>query len=256
MKTILITGAGTGIGKATAQLLSKDVNTRLLLIGRSIETLNETLNSIENKEQHIAQSVDISDSSALESFLASPTAALSEHPLESVFANAGIGGPNEFGPEDRWQQIIDINLTGAYNTCMTAYPWLHKSPADVKNIILTSSCLARFGVPGQTAYVASKTALTGLVRSLATQWSREGILVNAIAPGWVETSMAKNSIQAIADLEGISYEEMHKIQSEILPTGRMSEPYEIAELVKFLFSGLQKSIVGQTIDINNGSWMG
>ena len=60
----------------------------------------------------------------------------------------------------------------------------------------------------------------------------------------------------MADAEGMSYEEMHKIQSNILPTGRMSEPVEIAQLIKFLFSGLQRSIVGQTIDINNGSWMG
>lgn len=256
MKTILITGAGTGIGKATAQLLSKDPNTRLLLIGRSLNNLLETLASTENNSQHVAHSVDISDAEALKNFLASPKANLTEHPLESVFANAGIGGPNEFGPDDRWQQIIDINLTGAYNTCMSSYPWLTKSNADVKNVVLTSSCLARFGVPGQTAYVASKTALTGLVRSLATTWSREGILINAIAPGWVETSMAKNSIQAMAEFEGITYKEMHKIQSSILPTGRMSQPIEIAQLVKFLFSGLQKSIVGQTIDINNGSWMG
>ena len=139
---------------------------------------------------------------------------------------------------------------------MACYPWLQKSSSFTKHVVLTSSCLARFGVPGQTAYVTSKTALTGLVRSLASTWSKEGILVNAIAPGWVETTMAQNSIQALADSEGISYEEMHKIQSDILPTGRMSEPIEIAQLIQFLFSGLQRSIVGQTIDINNGSWMG
>lgn len=256
MKTILITGAGSGIGRATSVLLSEDPNTRLLLIGRSIESLNETLALTKNSNNHLTTSVDISDASALESFLQSPQAALNEHPLECVFANAGIGGPNDFGSNDRWQQIIDINLTGAYNTCMSCYPWLLKSPTVTKHVVLTSSCLARFGVPGQTAYVASKTALTGLVRSLATTWSKEGILINAIAPGWVDTQMAKNSIQAMADAEGMSYEEMHKIQSNILPTGRMSEPVEIAQLIKFLFSGLQRSIVGQTIDINNGSWMG
>lgn len=256
MKTILITGAGTGIGKATAILLSKEENTRLLLIGRSIDTLKSTLSETDNPQNHLTKSVDISDANALTEFLSSSEAKLETHPLESVFANAGIGGPNEFGHEDRWQKIIDINLTGAYNTCMACYPWLQKSTSEIKHVVLTSSCLARFGVPGQTAYVASKTALTGLVRSLATTWSRESILVNAIAPGWVETTMAKNSIQALADSEGISYEEMHKIQSDILPTGRMSEPMEIAQLIKFLFSGLQRSIVGQTIDINNGSWMG
>ena len=259
MQTILITGAGSGIGAATAKLLSKKKNTRLLLVGRRIEPLQELIGQLDNSKSHIAKSIDISNRKDLTTFLKSVEADLNSHPLVSVFANAGIGGPNTFGPEDRWNEIIDVNLTGTYNTCMVTHPWLVKAKDaghEVRNIVITSSCLARFGVPEQTAYVASKTALLGLVRSLAVTWSSDGILINAINPGWVETEMARNSIQAMAYHEGVSYEAMHKQQCAILPTGRMSQPKEIAALVQFLFSDAQRSITGQAIDINGGSWMG
>jgi NAD(P)-dependent dehydrogenase (short-subunit alcohol dehydrogenase family) len=259
MQTILITGAGSGIGAATAKLLSKNKNTRLILVGRRLEPLRELKSQLDNSESHLAKSIDISVTESLTKFLESPEADLNTYPLVSVFANAGIGGPNTFGPMDRWNEIIDINLTGTYNTCMITHPWLVKAKEaghTTRNIVITSSCLARFGVPGQTAYVASKTALLGLVRSLATSWSSDGLLINAINPGWVETEMAQNSIQAMAYHEGVSYEAMHKQQCAILPTGRMSQPEEVAALVQFLFSDAQKSITGQAIDINGGSWMG
>ena len=154
---------------------------------------------------------------------------------------------------------MNTNLSGTYHTCMASIPWLQKATSagiSNKNIVITSSCLARFGVPHQSAYVASKTGLLGLVRSLATEYAREGILINAINPGWVDTDMARSSIQAMADAEGLTFDQMHETQCALLPTGRMSQPIEIASLVEFLFSNAQQSITGQTIDINNGSWMG
>ncbi len=259
MHTILITGAGTGIGKSTAQLLSKNPNHRLLLVGRRLEKLDKVVATLNNSSNHIIESVDVSEKNSLMNFLNSEKADLFNHPLVNVFANAGIGGPNFWGEDDKWQQIIDVNLTGVYNTCMACYPWLIKSAEHgikIRNIIITSSCLARFGVPGLTAYVSSKTALMGLVRSLAVEWSPSGILINAIAPGWVDTDMARQSIQEQADMLGKSYEDMCQEVCSVLPTGRMSNPSEIAALVNFLFSGSQQSITGTTIDINNGSWMG
>ena len=121
---------------------------------------------------------------------------------------------------------------------------------------MTSSILSRFGVPTQPAYVASKTALLGLVRSLATQYARDGILINAINPGWVNTEMARNRIQEMSEEEGGTYESMLEAQKQYVPTGKFSEPEEIAALVEFLFSNAQTSITGQAIDINGGAWMG
>ena len=141
----------------------------------------------------------------------------------------------------------------------------HLMLADgVKQILVTSSVLARFGVPGQSAYVTSKTGLLGLVRSLAVEWSPQGIMVNALCPGWVDTDMARNSIQSMADAQGMSFEECKRQQESVLPSLRMTTPAEMAQWVDFLFTGLGEgegvprleTFTGQALDVNSGSWMG
>ena len=202
MNTALITGAGSGIGAAAAKKLSEREGMRLLLMGRRLEPLLEVKRSLHNSERHEAVSMDVSDARGLVSWLSGEVANLTNHPLVAVFANAGIGGPNVFGEDDRWDDIIRINLTGTYNTLMACHPYLKRSDG-VTHALVTSSVLARFGVPGQTAYVASKTGLLGLVRSLALEWSPDGVMVNALCPGWVDTEMARDSIQAMADAESM-----------------------------------------------------
>ena len=263
MNTVLITGAGSGIGAAVAKQLAKREGMRLLLMGRRLQPLLDVKDSLHHAEEHVVVSMDVSHANELAHWLNGDEANLREHPLVGVFANAGVGGPNVFGPNDRWEEIIRINLTGTYNTLMACQPHLKKSEG-VTHALVTSSVLARFGVPGQSAYVASKTGLLGLVRSLAVEWSPDGIMVNALCPGWVETEMAQNSIQAMADAQGISYEESKAQQEAILPAGRVSSPGEIAQWVDFLFSGLAagcdqrrvETFTGQALDINSGSWMG
>ena len=160
MNTILITGAGSGIGRATALRLAERSGLRLLLLGRRLDPLKEVWNELANRDDHAFASIDVSHREELVTWLDGPQASLDEHPLVGVFANAGIGGPNSFGEGDRWDEIVRINLTGTYNTLLACYPYLNKSPG-IKHALVTSSVLARFGVPGQTAYVASKTGLLG-----------------------------------------------------------------------------------------------
>ena len=263
MNTILITGAGTGIGAATARQLALHEGARLILAGRRLGPLEEVKDSLPGSEKHVTVSLDIGNAQDLVDWLDSGQAALDRHPLVGVFANAGVGGPNEFGSQDRWEEIIRINLTGTYNTLMACKPHLDAAPG-IKHALVTSSVLARFGVPGQTAYVASKTGLLGLVRSLAVEWSPEGIMVNALCPGWVDTDMARNSIQSMADAQGMSFEACKAQQEAILPSLRMTTPAEMAQWVDFVFSGLGEgedvarlaTFTGQALDVNSGSWMG
>ena len=263
MNTILITGAGTGIGAATARQLALHEGVRLILVGRRMGPLEQVKDALPGSDKHVAVSLDVANAHALVNWLGSNEAALDKHPLVGVFANAGVGGPNEFGAQDRWEEIIRINLTGTYNTLMACKPHLDAAPG-IKHALVTSSVLARFGVPGQTAYVASKTGLLGLMRSLAVEWSPEGIMVNALCPGWVDTEMAQASIQAMADAQGISYEASKAQQEALLPSGRVSTPEEMAQWVDFLFSGLAEgdsrsrlaTYTGQALDVNSGSWMG
>ncbi|WP_306640382.1 SDR family NAD(P)-dependent oxidoreductase [Sanyastnella coralliicola] len=252
MKTIIITGAGTGMGAATAVQLAKS-GYALILIGRRQDKLDQTLQACDNPSAHAAVSADITDP---ESFKAALNKAnVHDREIYGLFANAGIGGENAYGEGDRWSQIMDINLNGTYISIMETLPYLRKSSAPFKHILITSSCLARFGVPNYTAYCTSKAGLLGLTRSLAVELASERILVNALTPGWVETEMAQQGIQLLADRGNRPYEDEYKDQMGYVPLGRMSDPSDIATFVDFLMSEKQTSITGQGLDINNGSWM-
>jgi NAD(P)-dependent dehydrogenase (short-subunit alcohol dehydrogenase family) len=250
-KNILITGAGSGMGRAAAIVLSQNLNYRIILVGRDKAKLSDTLTLMNKHNPHIIMAMDIRDTSAWEVHLNS-------HGLTSlfaVFANAGVGGENEFGAGDRWKEIISTNLDGTYYTIQYCLPMLRNSDTPFKHILITSSCLARFGVPRYTAYCTAKTGLLGLMRSLAVELGHERILVNALTPGWVETDMAVAGVEKLAMANGRSLPEEMKIQQSIVPLQRFSQPEEIAHFVDFLFSEKQTSITGQALDINNGSFM-
>ena len=243
----LITGAGSGIGKAIAIELAKHDN-NCYLLGRNEKNLKETLSFLKEGDHKIF-TADITDTVSLKQIMDNNL----EMVLDGIMANAGIGGENNFGDKDRWNKIIDTNLTGTYLTVQYFLPALQRSTSAAKHILITSSVLARLGVMNYTAYCASKAGLLGLMRSWAIQYASENILVNAICPGWVNTDMAQQGLQGIADNIGITKPEFYDIAMQSVPLKKMSEPEEIASLVYYLFN--QNSITGQTIDINGGSVM-
>ena len=243
----LITGAGSGIGKAIAIELAKH-NNNCYLLGRNEENLNET-HSLLKEGDHKIIAADITDPASLQYIIDNNTDLV----LDGIMANAGIGGENNFGEKDRWKKIIDTNLTGTYLTVQYFLAALQKSSSATKHILITSSVLARLGVMNYSAYCASKAGLLGLMRSWAIQYAPENILVNAICPGWVNTEMAQQGLQGIANNIGITKPEFYDIAMQSVPLKKMSEPEEIASLVYYLFN--QNSITGQTIDINGGAIM-
>jgi NAD(P)-dependent dehydrogenase (short-subunit alcohol dehydrogenase family) len=245
LKTYIITGAGSGIGRAIAQKLSADGNTCILL-GRKMDQLQQTLDTL-SPGQHLLFIADVTDKQSL----ANVAIQLNTTAIDGLIANAGIGGENQWGKADRWDSIIDTNLTGTYNFVNTFLPNLRKTTGG--QILIMSSVLARLGVPNYAAYCASKAGLLGLMRSWAAQFAPEKILVNAICPGWVDTDMAQQGLQGIADNIGITKQEFYDIAMQSVPLRRMSKPEEVADLVAYLLS--QTSMTGQAIDINCGAVM-
>jgi NAD(P)-dependent dehydrogenase (short-subunit alcohol dehydrogenase family) len=243
----LITGAGSGIGRAIAISIAMNGNTCFLL-GRNEKNLKDTL-ALLPANNHQIFLADISDAHAMQQLLQSQK----EVVLDGIVANAGVGGENSFGENDRWNEIINTNLTGTYLTVQHFLPALKRSKNIYKQIVITSSVLARLGVANYSAYCASKAGLLGLMRSWAVEYAPDNILVNAICPGWVNTEMAQNGLQGIADGIGISKNDFFDIAMQSVPLKKMSEPEEIGELVSYLVR--QSSITGQTIDINAGSVM-
>lgn len=245
MKTALITGAGSGIGQATArELYAKGWN--LILLGRSLSAMETTASEMDPERFSLLTA----DVCSLDQMV-NAASLCQVSSIQLLVANAGIGGENHYGSEDRWEQIIQTNLSGTYHT-IRAFQHLIKTGA-YSNIVIISSVLARLGVAHYTAYCASKAGLLGLSRSLAIELAPQKILVNALCPGWVDTKMAQEGLQGIADRLNISKEAFFDIAMQDVPLRKMSQPEEIASLILYLSE--QRSMTGQTIDINNGSVM-
>ena len=144
--------------------------------------------------------------------------------------------------------------SGTYHTCRAVLP--HMSEGDTRHLVLISSILGRFGVPGYTAYCAAKTGVIGLTRALALEVANQQIQVNAVCPGWVDTDMARDGLQGMADALGVSIEDAHAEAMRAVPVGRMSQPEHIAGLIAWLVSPDATGVTGQAIDMNGGAWMG
>jgi len=249
-RVVVVTGAGRGIGRAAALRLSR-AGARVALLGRSGAPLEAVARELAGPSLTIQ--VDVRDRARV----AEAFAAVAAHwgGAHALIASAGIAGANLPGPEDRWEEIIRTNLDGAYY-CLRGFEAICVKEDEPRHAVVISSCVARFGIPEGTAYTASKTGLLGLVRALAVDWAPRAILVNAICPSWVDTRMARERMEEMAQAEGIDFETMKAKLLDELPLHRMTDPEEIADLVAFLMSPGGRSFTGQSFDPNNGDWMG
>lgn len=250
---VIVTGAGTGIGRAIALRLARE-GARVSLLGRRAEPLEETARLIAAAGGRAAvYPCDIRDAAAVDAAFDAAAAAFG--PLHVLVANAGVGGPNDPGEADRFVDLVQTNLVGTYQCVRAAQRHLAAGPAP-RHIVVTASVLGRFGVPGYTGYCASKTGLIGLVRALALELAGDNVQVNAICPGWVATEMAWQGIDGMAQGMGVTREEAHAQAMSAVPLGRMGQPEHVAGLVAWLVSEDGTGVTGQAIDQNGGAWMG
>jgi NAD(P)-dependent dehydrogenase (short-subunit alcohol dehydrogenase family) len=247
---IVITGAGSGIGRAVAEHLAAANHTTLLL-GRNAASLEETRARLARPDRHQSAACDIRHAEQIRS-------ALSGSGWSSVYgvvANAGIGVDNHYGEGDRWQDLIDTNLTGTYNTVQECLPYLRRDAAPFKRIVIMSSILARVGAPAFAGYCASKAGLLGLMRSFAVELAAESILVNAICPSWVDTQMTHDVLEIMSHAFGVTKDQAYERVMAQVPLHKLCRAEEIAKLAGLLMSEDETSITGQTLHVNNGALM-
>lgn len=257
---ILITGASSGIGRAIAIRLATG-GARVSLLARRADMLEDTAALVLAAAPDAVSflvTCDVCDGASIDHAVA--TAARSQGAIHGVVTAAGIGGANGPGADsgdtsDRFDTIMNTNLRGTYLTLRAVQRHLAPGPGP-RHMVLISSILARFGVPGYTAYCASKAGLLGLTKAMALELAGQNVLVNAICPGWVDTDMAWQGIDGMAGAMGVTRAEAHRIAMSAVPLGRMGKPEEVAGLVAWLMSADAAGVTGQGLDINGGAWMG
>lgn len=232
-KTIIVTGASSGIGAAAAVLFAQE-GANVVLGARRQRLLDDTLMQIvKDGGQGVALAGDVKDDSYAADLV---KLARSEFGgLDGAFNNAGIMGETSSVCEmenQNWHEVVATNLTGAFFAAKHQIPLLAGNGGGA--LLFTSSFVgtSNGGLPGMAAYAASKAGLNGLVRSLATEHGGEGIRVNALLPGGTKTDMAGDDPAAHAYIA-----ELHALK-------RMAKPEEIAKAALFLLSDQSSFVTG------------
>ena len=252
-KIALVTGGGTGIGKAVSQAMAKN-GARVAIAARNSSHLKSADNEFAAMNCSLLPiEMDIRRKEQVQRGVAKILEAWG--PIDILVNNAGISGLNRIDdPDDsRWRDIVETNLTGTYLVTKEVLRFM-KSHANGR-IINVSSVLGKFGVPGYSAYCATKHGMIGFTRALALEVVARGITVNAICPGWVETEMARLGISESAANQGITVEEFMQQAVQAVPIRRFIDAGEVAHLALYLASDKAGGITGQAINICGGQTM-
>jgi 3-oxoacyl-[acyl-carrier protein] reductase len=243
-KTVLITGAGIGIGRATAKafakasyhviatdVLEKEGQSLVAEIGKNAEFHKLDVRSTENANAVVA---DVEKKYGA---------------LDCIVANAGIAHkvPLAQMTDEKWDHTLDIDLKGIFRVVRAAAPAM--KAAKKGSIVAVSSIMGvAYGWDDHVHYSAAKSGVVGLVRGLAVELARDGIRVNGIAPGYIRTAQLlskEHSVGPDADKCG-----------EYIPMGRIGEPEEIADVIQFLASNAARYMTGQVVVVDGGLLVG
>ncbi|MCJ2178074.1 SDR family NAD(P)-dependent oxidoreductase [Novosphingobium album (ex Hu et al. 2023)] len=244
-KTALITGGGTGIGRATAEAIVSEGG-NVVLIGRRLEPLE----AVSAACGALAVAGDTTSPEDLER--AAKLAEDTYGGLDILVANAGIehfGSVETVGLDD-WRKVIETNLEGSMLAARASIPAMRRRGGGA--IVLVASVAANLGAPSYVSYLASKAGMHGLNRSLAYDYGRERIRSNVICPGWVATEMTDRAKHDIAAAEGTTAEQLVADVVANYPLRRMAEPEEIARAIAFLASDDSSFITGTSLVADGG----
>jgi NAD(P)-dependent dehydrogenase (short-subunit alcohol dehydrogenase family) len=241
MKEVLITGASSGIGAATARLFSQK-GWKVFLLGRSIEKLLKVQSELKNPSEILAFDLGKKDNFPL---IQKKLLSLGAN-IHALVNNAGIFKPALFldETETSWEEQLEVNLLAPIRLTRLLWPMLKKNKGCVTNV---SSTLGLRPIPNTGAYSASKAALNNWTQTLALEGGDEGVRVNAICPGLVDTP-----IHAYHKSENPQHIQLRENLKGLQPLGRLGEPEDIANAIYFSCSEESSWMTGALVPVDGG----
>lgn len=243
-KVAIVTGAGSGIGRATAIMMAAE-GAKVVASDRTVEHGEDTAQAIRDAGgDAIAIQADVTSEEQIRHLVEETVRQYGK--LDIAFNNAGIEGaaaPTAEYEPDVWNQVIAVNLTGVF-LCMK-YELEEMAKQSSGSIINCSSILGNVGFPNSIAYVAAKHGVMGMTKTAALEYARQGIRVNSVCPGFIDTAMIDRAAsRAETDLKAAL--------SEAEPVGRMGTSEEVAEAVIYLACDASKFTTGIGLLVDGG----
>ena len=246
-KVALITGGGSGIGRATAVTFAKE-GAKVVVADVNIEGGEGTVRAIKEADREgLFVHADVSKSPDVKALVDKAVETYGR--LDCAFNNAGILGANALTPdvaEENWDSVISVNLKGVWLCLKYEIPQMLKGGGGA--IVNTSSLFGLVGSECLSAYVASKHGVSGLTKTAALEYAQKNIRINAVCPGTIHTPMYERVVAGNPEVEAqfIALE----------PTGRLGAPEEVAEAVVWLCSDAASFVTGHMMSVDGGRFAG
>ncbi len=241
-RVAVITGAADGIGWATAQRLAQDFD-RVALLDLDAEAAR--VRAAQLGDGHLGVGCDVSDEASVARAFEAVREAFGR--IDALVNNAGIGeqaGPTLAQDVAAFDRVLDVHLRGTFLASRAAAR--HMLAQGGGAIVNIASIAGQAGIPGRNAYGAAKAGIAAMTRSMACEWARRGVRVNAVAPGYVRTALVERLVKdGLIDAGGIESR---------TPLGRMARPEEIAQVIAFLASPQASYVTGTTVNADGG-WL-
>lgn len=237
-KVVIVTGAASGIGEATARHFAADGAT-VVLVDRNLAKLEKVAGDL-SSDRTLAHVADVSDSSAVDDMIS--TTAKRFGRLDVLVNNAGVhagGDPKEI-TNDQWREVMATDVDGVFYGCRAALPHLEKTKGCIVN---TASVSGLGGDWGMSPYNAAKGAVVNLTRALAMDLGKNGVRINAVCPSLTRTGMT-------ADM--MDDKDLLAKFAERIPLGRVCEAKEIASVIAFLASDDASFMTGANVAVDGG----
>lgn len=241
-KVAVVTGAASGIGAATARLFAHE-GARVVIADIRGDVAEEVAASIRTEGgEAIASATDVTDSQQVQAMFQKTISAYGA--LHILHCNAGvlIPGSADSIPVEHWHKTLTVNLTGTYLCAKYGLPEIKRAGGG--SVIVTASCSGMVGEKGLFAYNTSKGGLLNLTRQLAIDYAGDGIRVNSVSPGWIDTPFN----DPIYEMTGVDEASL----GDAIPLGRQGNPEEVAYAVLFLASDEASYITGHNLVIDGG----